>query len=175
LAPQERLDRLAEDRIGHADHRDFAHARELVDHVLHLLRTHLLAARLDDVVLAADEIQVALVVRAEEVTRVQHALPWIRAGLEHARGPFLVRPVALHHMRATDDELAYFAGRGALAPLIDHVGLGPRDGDADRFRAQRELLGRQVGEALAFRQTIHREELGARQKRAQPPDWRAGR
>src|SRR5207237_148091 len=67
----DRLDRLAEDRVGHADHRDLAHPSELVDDVLDFLRAHLLAARLDDVVLAADEVEKACFVGAEEIARVQ--------------------------------------------------------------------------------------------------------
>ena len=68
------LDRLAEDRVGHADDRRLAHAGELVEHVLDFLRAHLLAAGLDDVVLAADEIEVAVLVGPEEGSK-QTRLP----------------------------------------------------------------------------------------------------
>src|SRR5262245_5295338 len=51
----ERLDRLAEHLVGHADHGDLAYARDIEDRGLDFLGRDLLAARLDDVVHARDE------------------------------------------------------------------------------------------------------------------------
>ena len=75
LERHDRLDRHAEHRIGHADDRRLADAGQRVEDVLDLLRAHFLAARLDDVVLAADEIEEAVGVGAEEVAGVEHLLP----------------------------------------------------------------------------------------------------
>src|SRR4051812_22891383 len=44
LEREHRLDRHAEHRVGHADHRGLAHARQLVEHVLDFLRADFLAA-----------------------------------------------------------------------------------------------------------------------------------
>ena len=52
-----------EQRVGHADHRRLGHARMAIQDVLDFLRAHLLAAALDDVVLAADEIEIAVLGR----------------------------------------------------------------------------------------------------------------
>ena len=138
LERDDRLDRHAEHRIGHADDRRLADAGERVEDVLDLLRAHLLAARLDDVVLAADEIEKAVVVGAEKVAGVEHLLPGMRAGLQRPVGRRLVLPVALHDVRPADDELADHAGRDALAVVVDDVGLGVRNGDADRARTALE-------------------------------------
>ena len=59
-----RADRLAEHLVGHADHGRLADAADRVERVLDLERAHLLAARLDDVVAAADEVEVAVLVDA---------------------------------------------------------------------------------------------------------------
>ena len=52
-----------------------------VEHVLDLLGRDLLAARLDDVVHAADEIEVALVVEPAVVAGVEHLSPGSGPGL----------------------------------------------------------------------------------------------
>ena len=123
---------MTEDRIRHADDGDLGDARQRVDDVLDFLRRDLLAARLDDVVLAADEVEEALSVGAEKIARVQHALPFVRAGAKRAGGGFGVLPVALHDVCAANDELAHDAGRGAVAGIVDDVGFGAGNGDADR-------------------------------------------
>ena len=99
LERDHRLDRHAEDRIGHADHRRLADAGQRIEDVLDFLRADLLAARLDDVVLAADEIEKAVLVGAEQVAGVEHLLPRERPGPQRLVGRLGVFPVALHHMR----------------------------------------------------------------------------
>ena len=101
-----RLDRHAEDRVGHADHGRLADAGKRVEDVLDLFRRDLLAARLDDVVLAPDEIEEAILVAAEDVPGMEDFLARHRSRPEHRVGGGLVLPVALHHMRAANHQFA---------------------------------------------------------------------
>ncbi len=64
-ADDERLDRLAQHFIRHANDGRLHHSRELVQHVLDLFGSDLLAAALDNVILAGDEVQKALLVHLE--------------------------------------------------------------------------------------------------------------
>ena len=64
----ERLDDLAGDRIGHADHAGLDHRRVLHQHALDLERSDEVAGGLDHVVGAADEPQPAVGVAAGDVT-----------------------------------------------------------------------------------------------------------
>src|ERR671926_120592 len=93
-----RFERLAEDRIGHADYSGLDHAFESVQHVLHFLRRDLFAARLNDVVLPADEVVEAFLVPAEEVAGAADSLTgdWSRAELSRSR--FRRSPIAAHHV-----------------------------------------------------------------------------
>ena len=65
---------LTEQLVRYANDGCLAHAGDAVQNVLHLDRTHLLSSCLDDVVGAADEIQIAVGIHREEVVRAQHAL-----------------------------------------------------------------------------------------------------
>ena len=63
----ERLDDLPGDRVGHADHARLGDRRVLEQRALDLERPDQVAGRLDDVVAAPDEPEVAVVVAAREV------------------------------------------------------------------------------------------------------------
>ena len=78
-----RVNRLAEQLVGHADHGRLPHARDRVQRVLDLDRADLLAARLDDVVASAHEVEEALLVDREVVVGAEHALARERPFDEH--------------------------------------------------------------------------------------------
>src|SRR5213594_4562889 len=63
----ERLDLLSEHRVRHADHRHLRHARVLPQHLLDQRGGHVLAAAADDVPLAVDEVEPAVLVEPADV------------------------------------------------------------------------------------------------------------
>jgi hypothetical protein len=165
-------DRLAEQAVGCADDGRHAHALGGVQDRLDLAWRDLLAARLEDVVAAPDEVQEALLVLAEEVPGRQRALPRPAAGAQPLRRRLGVVPVALHDVRAAHDQLADLAGRQSRAGVVLDPRLRAGDRDPDRFGPCVELLGRQVGDALALGQPVHRVEPGLREGGAQRVDRR---
>ena len=66
-----RLHRLALDVVGHAGDADFGDRRMRREHFLDLARPDLVAARLDQVLLAIDDEEVAVVVEIAEIAGVQ--------------------------------------------------------------------------------------------------------
>src|SRR4051812_20150715 len=93
----EGLDGLSEDRVRNAHHRRLEHAGQAVERVLDLARAHFLAARLDDVVLASDEVQIPFRVAAEDVARIEHPLARQRPGLQALVGLRGLFPITAHH------------------------------------------------------------------------------
>src|SRR5258708_14414511 len=69
------LDRLAKHQIGHTDHCCLLHARELIQNGLNLLGRDLLAAALNDVVFAPDEVEEAILLHPAEIACIEHRLP----------------------------------------------------------------------------------------------------
>ena len=122
---------------AHADHGAARDVRQPMDRVLDLARRHLLAARLDDVVLAGDVVQVAVGVGAEEVARVQHHFAGNRPGLQALRGLGRPLPVPAHHVTAADDQFPGRAVGQATALLIDQPVLLVRHAAPDAGRPGR--------------------------------------
>ena len=100
---------LSEQAVRHADDGRLADARRRVEDLLDLARDDLLAARLDQVVVAPDEVEVPLLVAPEEIAGREHALPRPAAGPQPLALSLGVVPVALHHVRAPDHQLADLA------------------------------------------------------------------
>ena len=115
--------RLAPVRIGHADHRDFAHRRVLRHRLLDFAAVDVLAARDDHVLLAVDEVQVALVVDVADVAGVHPAVA------QRLRGRIRVVPVAEHR------------GVGLCEHLARHAAA------RNRCRRRRRCGSRTAGEA----------------------------
>ena len=69
----EGANRLAEQLVGNPEHGRLADARHVVERVLDLDGADLLAARLDDVVAAVDEVEVAVLVDREVVVGAHRA------------------------------------------------------------------------------------------------------
>jgi hypothetical protein len=78
--------------------------------IVDLLRRHLFAARLDDVVHPRDEVQVALLVEAAVVAGVEDPLAGQRARPELLRRRLRLLPVAFHDRRPPDHELTDLRG-----------------------------------------------------------------
>ena len=93
-------------RVGDAEHGRLGHRRVRVDDLLDLARGDVLAARLDHVLLAVDDVEVALVVEDAEVAGVQ---PAVAERLGRLGG---VVPVAEHRLRRAVHDLADLAGAG---------------------------------------------------------------
>ena len=106
----ERFDRLPALRIGHADHRARCDTLHLDDLRFDLGGTDAVARRLDDVVAAALEVEVAVVVG---ITHVAGHAPLAFELLFHR---FRILPILAHHHRAlaADRDLADFAVRDRL-------------------------------------------------------------
>ena len=105
-------DGLAEQLVGTPITAAWRTPAIVVDRVLDLDRADLLAARLDDVVAAVDEVEVAVLVGGEVVVGAEHPLaraparPRASAPVSSGRPP-----VARHHVRAADVEDADLARR----------------------------------------------------------------
>src|SRR5215210_978950 len=118
---------LAELVVRHADHGRLLDRRVLVQHLLDLARVDVVAATDDQVLLAVDDEEVAVLVHLGHVARAEPAL--LRDGL-------LVRvvtvPVALHDVVAADHDLADLALWDLVAVVVPHLHLDTLDRGADR-------------------------------------------
>src|SRR5262249_30226120 len=121
VADENRRHAFAEIGMRNADHGGFDHARHGVDLALDFLRIDVEAAGDHEVLAAAEDMDVALVVDLAEVAGDEEAIgPEFRLGLlRHA-------PVALEYVRALDLDHADLVARQLLAGL----GLGDAYGDA---------------------------------------------
>ena len=147
--------------------RRLADARDRVERVLDLDRAHLLAACLDDVVAAADEVEEPVLVDREVVVRAEHSLAGERPLDEHLRGQLRLPPVPDHHVRAADVEDARLARRDGPALVVEHERLGAGDRLADGGRLLVEQLRLEVAHALALGQPVHAEDERVREDLAQ--------
>ena len=121
-------DLLAPLVVGDADHRRFADLRVLVEHLLDLARVDVVAAADDQVLLAVDDVEVAVLVDAGHVAAVEPA------AAHRLRGRVGALPVALHDVVAADHDLADLALGDRVVVLVDDLHLDPLDRGADRAR-----------------------------------------
>src|SRR5215210_2852925 len=121
-------DLLAELVVWHADHRHLGHRGVLVEHLLDLARVDVVAAADDQVLLAVDDEEVAVLVHAGHVAGVE---PAAAHAVLRGLGP---APVALHDVVAADDDLADLARRQVVVVVVDHLHLDALDRRADRAR-----------------------------------------
>jgi hypothetical protein len=98
----------------------------LVEHLLDLARVDVEAAAQDHLLLAVDDEEVAVLVDPRHVARVEPAV------LDRLGGRIVLAPVALHHVRALDGDLADLALVDLLAVLVDDLHLHALDRRADR-------------------------------------------
>ena len=140
LELDDRFHDLADDRVGQTDHGGLQHGRMQVQRALDLERTDQMAGRLDDVVAAADEPEIAARIAPRLVAG---EVPAVREALAIA---LLVVEVALN----IDGQ----SGRSAISPSssaeqLDRAVLpAPRDGDLDARHCQPHRAGPDRGEEV---------------------------
>src|SRR5919107_5576749 len=147
----EDLHRLSPVFVWHADGNALDDLGMLVEHLFDIPRIDLEAARVDDLLLAVDDVEVAVVVHASDVARVQPAVAQrVRCLLGHL-------PVAPHHLWTFQDELPRLPCRHLLLARLDvhdlYISTGNRDPDAPPDRAPEvcvERRGCAFGEAVAL-------------------------
>src|SRR2546422_11353229 len=113
LRHHERLDLLPEHRIRQADHRHLRDARMLAQRLLDQHRRHVLAAAPDDVALAVDEVEPAVLVDEAEVAGQEPAVP------QGGRRRLGVAEVRRQARGRADRNLARPARRERAAPLVE--------------------------------------------------------
>src|SRR5881628_50333 len=153
------LHRFTEQRIRHTDHHGILHRRVTTEHILHFPRIDSLSPRLDHVFLPVYQVEEPPGVLPGNVAGVEPPVAQHRAGLRR------LVPVALHHLRSSDDQLAQpprrhrpFAG-----VQVHEADIGVRKRDPDRplrvFPVDRVAMGDRAG----LRQTIPFRDLYADQ------------
>ena len=115
----ERLDLLAEHRVGHADHRRLGDGGMLAERLLDQRRRHVLAAAADDVALAVDEVEPAVGVERAEIAGVEPAVAQCLGGL------LGIAEVLGHAVRRADDDLARHRRAAAAALVVDDARSSP--------------------------------------------------
>ncbi|CAJ6488696.1 Uncharacterised protein [Burkholderia pseudomallei] len=124
-------------RMVERGHRRVVHAGVRFDGVQDFARLDPMAANLHLVVRAADVVELARVVPADEIAGAVHACighARERIGDEPRVRQRVVRPVAAHQRRAADVQLARYAARGELAVPVEHVDAHVVERRADRRR-----------------------------------------
>jgi hypothetical protein len=119
-------DPLAESRIGDADRRRLQHLRVLIQHLFDLARIDVGTAADDQLLLAVDDLQIAVTVEHADIAGGEPAVGAEAAGIDLG-----VLVVADRHRGAIGQNLAGRAGRQVTPILIDHADADLRQGFAD--------------------------------------------
>ena len=148
LLHNERLDNLAAHEVRFPDHLGILDDGVHVQHDLHFPGVDVEPAGDDHPFLAALEEDVAVGIDQGEIPRVKPPVA------KHQGRGRIVLVIALHDVRAPDDELPDLpAGEIPLA-VVDNPGLKPRDGDADRARLLDHLELGDGADGRGFRETV---------------------
>src|ERR1700677_5382595 len=110
-------DLLAQGRVRQPDDGGLGDRRVLVEDLLDLARVHVVAAADDQVLLPVDDVEVAAGVDPGQVAGVEPAVA------DRLGGGLRALPVALHHVRPADDDLADLAWGHLAAFLVDPAQL----------------------------------------------------
>ena len=123
------------------DHRDVADARIFANERFDVRRIHVEPAGDDHVLLAVDDVEVAVVVEPAHVARAQERPPvGMDPGCVARRLGLVV--IAKHHRARAPDDLADLTARQDLAFVVDDLDLGPERRHAHRTRLPRHILRR---------------------------------
>jgi hypothetical protein len=104
----------------------------LVEHLLDLPRVDVVAAANDQVLLPVDDVEVAVLVDPGQVTGVEPAPIRLPCPLHGLGGGLGALPVAFHHVRPADDDLADLTLRDLVVFAIHDAHPHVPDGRADR-------------------------------------------
>ncbi|MNH24475.1 hypothetical protein D3C79_844070 [compost metagenome] len=124
--------------VRDADHCAVGHLWMTHDHFFDLVRVHVEARDNDHVFLAIDDPGKAIRVDHGDVTGLEPTL-----AIERLGSRLRMLPVALHHLRALDAQLATFAHRQFMAFIVDD--LEPRTRYRDTHCPQARQLAVRVG------------------------------
>ena len=143
-------------RLANAHHRHLHHFRIFVQHLLHIAGEDGELAKNNGVFFAADDAKIAIFILHSHIPRIEPAIIQHNRIVERAIG----LPVALHDLRAANDQLANLAdGHVGGRDQIDNFGIGVGDGHANRTRFAQAVErvgvgnGRRFGEAVPFDET----------------------
>ena len=117
---------FAHDRVGTADHSGLGHARVRLEHRFDLAGRDVLATADDEVLLAVDQHEVAVVVEVADVTGPQPAV------LQRGGGLGRLVQVTAHDVRTSRDHLAVVPDGERPAVGVDDADLEPAEWLADR-------------------------------------------
>ena len=133
-----------------------------VEDRFHFRRVHVVAVDDDHVFLPLDDRREPLVVHARDVARVE---PDAAVGVLAQRvGGFVgFVPVAFHHLRSADAQLASFAHRKLARARfdVDDLHIGVRKRQTDRAHLASRELRRRMGHGRRFRQAVSLVERAA--------------
>ena len=152
LQHDDRLHLLAVRLVRHADDRDLGDGLVGHQHFFQLARVDIESAADDHVLQPVDDVEVALLVQAADVARVE---PPVADRFSRRFGPLVV---ALHDVVAADDDLAALADGQAIVLLVDDAHLDAGDGLAHAARDAVELHVAEGGNGARFRQAIALED-----------------
>src|SRR5215469_1136480 len=142
-------------RMGQPDHGDLRDGRMLVQDFLDLTRVHVVTAPDDEVLLAVDNVVVAVLVYPRHVSSAEPAV------FDRLRGGIGLPPVALHHVVAADGDLADLALRNRLPFVVDEPHLHALDRRADRARLTDPIRVVERRNRRSFRQPVALEDDAA--------------
>ena len=129
----------------------------LGDRLLQLAWPHLQAARLDQILLPIDDVQITVGIEIPEVARVHPRFAG-GIGLQHDRRFTRIAPIATHQLRRAHKNFAGLAGGHQFGWVIDvhdlqlHIGQRDAHGTEARGRTHRRGGGRHqgLGERVRF-------------------------
>ena len=125
-ANHQRLGRLAPLLMRYADHRAFEHRRMLIEHILDVRRTDVLAAGDDHILLPIDDVDAAHLVPDREISRVEVAVA------DRLRGLLGLLPIAFEHDVGTRTNLANgrVVGRNRVVVIVEDDEVNANAGHA---------------------------------------------
>src|SRR3954447_18160397 len=138
--------------VRHAEHGGLGHRGMLVEDLLDLARVDVVAAADDQLLLAVDDEEVAVLVDLGHVATVEPAV------LDRVLGGVGLVPVALHDVVALDDDLADLALVDLVAVVVDDLHLDALDRRADRALLALALAVVERGDRRGLAQAVPLED-----------------
>src|SRR5215207_9388113 len=147
-------DLLAQTVVWDAHDRDLADGGMLVEDLFDLARVDVEPAADDQLLLAVDDEEVAVLVALREIAGVQPSVL-----VDGPGGRFRAVPIAAHHHRPANQDLAYVALRHVVPLLIDQAHLDAVHRKADRAGLALDLRPIEGGDRTGLRQAVALQDL----------------